>query len=170
MSEPTPQRDERDFFRVVKLSTALGLGGMAAFLYSLKQVHPDIVFRVTVGTALVFLVVAMFSWVFCGVLARGEHSGDPRVGAVPARKRFIVRWLVGFLGLATLGMLASFALSLRNVTSEGRRDVVEGTVIAIGVLAMGGFLIWKAFKFFEEQSDAELAHRREEHAEDADDH
>src|SRR4030095_1725010 len=143
---------------------------MAAFLYSLKQVHPDIVFRLTLGTALVFLVVAMFSWICCGVLARGEQSGDKRAGPVPARKRFIVRWLVGFLGLATLGMLAAFVLSLRNVTTEGRREVVEGTVIAIGVLAMGGFLIWKAFRFFEDQSEAELAQRREEHAEDADDH
>ena len=164
MSDPL-QRDERDFFRVIKFATALAMGGMAAFLYSLKQVHPDIVFRLTLGTAVIFVVTAVFSWVFCGVLAKGEQDAPTPT----ARKRFILRWMVTFLGLATLGMLVSFALSLRNVTSAGRREVIEGTVIAIGVLAMGGFLIWKAFRFFEEQSEAELARLREEHAEDSDD-
>ena len=37
MDQRKPTKDEQDFVRVVKIATALGLGLMAAFLYSLKQ-------------------------------------------------------------------------------------------------------------------------------------
>ena len=164
MNEPLPPRDERDFFFVVKFSTALGFGCMAAFLYSLKQVHPELSFRFTVGTVLVFLVVAIFSWIFCGVLARSESPG----GGPARRNRFMIRWLVWFFGLASLGTAAAFAYALKDVNSESRRDVIEGTVIAVAVLSLGGVLIWKAFKFFEEQSDAELAARGEQEEEGSD--
>jgi hypothetical protein len=165
MNELPPPEDERDFFFVVKFSTALGFGCMAAFLYSLKQVHPDLSFRFTLGTVLVFLVVAVSSWIFCGVLAKSESGGDQPV----RRNRFMLRWLVWFFGFASLGTVAAFAYALKDVNSESRRDVIEGTVIAIAVLSLGGVLIWKAFKFFEEQSDAELAARSEQDKDEGED-
>jgi hypothetical protein len=159
MNELPPQKDERDFFRVVKVSTALGVGVLAAFLYSLKRVHPDIVFKFTLGTALIFLVVGGFSWFFCGVLARaGSADGDQSAG----RRKFIVRWLLWFFGVTMLGTIAAFAYALKDVASESRRDVIEGTLIAIVVLGLGGLLIVKAFKFLEAQSEAELEQRRED--------
>jgi len=156
MNELPPPNDERDFFRVVKVSTALGMGVLAAFLYSLKRVHPDIVFKFTLGTVLIFLVVGAISWAFCGVLARAESGGE-----MAGRKRFLFRWLVWFFGLTTLGTIAAFAYALKDVGTESRRDVVEGTLIAVVVLSLGGLLIWKAFHFFEAQSEAELAQRHE---------
>ena len=158
MNEPPPPKDECDFFFVVKFSTALAFGCMAAFFYSLKQVHPDLRFRFTLGTVLVFLVVAVFSWIFCGVLAKSESTG----GQPHRRNRFMLRWLVWFFGLASLGTVAAFAYALKDVNSESRRDVIEGTVIAIAVLSLGGVLIWKAFRFFEEQSELEMENRREQ--------
>jgi hypothetical protein len=164
MNEPLPRRDERDFFRVVKISTALGMGGMAAFLYSLKQVHPDIHFRFTTGTVVIFLGVAIFSWKFCDVLAKSENAD----GQPANRRRFVVRWLVSFVGITTLATCASFAYALKNVESAMRREVIEGTLLAVVVLSLGGLLIWKAFRFFEQQSEAELAERRE-HEEESED-
>src|SRR5262245_49863694 len=93
MNEHPPPKDERDFFRVVKVSTALGMGVLAGFLYSLKRVHPDIVFKFTFGTVLIFLAISAFSWVFCDVLARAEGAG---AGGVATRKRFLFRWLLWF--------------------------------------------------------------------------
>ena len=164
MNEHLPQKDERDFFRVVKIATALGMGGMAAFLYSLKQVHPDIRFQFTAGTILIFFAVAVFSWMFCGVLAKSE-SAD---GQPANRKRFVIRWLVSFIGITTLATAASFVYALKNVEWARRREVIEGTLLAFAVLSLGGLLVWKAFRFFEQQSEAELAerHANEQDSED----
>jgi hypothetical protein len=75
----------------------------------------------------------------------------------------MVRWMVGFLGISALGTIAAFAYSLKDVSSTSRWEVVEGTLIAVAVLAMGGWLIYRAFQFFEEQSAAELEQQKREH-------
>jgi hypothetical protein len=117
-----------------------------------------LVFKFTLGTVLVFLIAGSFSWFFCEVLAKWERTaGSPTAG----RKQFVVRWLLWFFAITTLGTLAAFAYALKDVASESRRDVMEGTLIAVAVLCLGGVLIWKAFKFFEAQSEAELEQRRE---------
>jgi len=145
--------------RVVKIGTALSMGVMAAFLVSLKQVHPSIELRFGVGAIVAFLIAAVASWRFCAMLVRAESSGEPN------RNRFIVRWMIAFLGISALGTLAAFVYSLKDVSSTSRREVVEGTAIAVVVLAMGGWLIYRVFRFFEEQSAAELEQQRRDHEE-----
>jgi hypothetical protein len=161
MNEPPPNRNERDLLFIVKLSSALGLGVLAGFLYSLKEVHPGIRFEVTFGTFLIALAVAVASWFFCGIMARADAEEHPTV----ARRRFFVRWLIYFGGTCTVGTIFAFAWSLRNVSTRGKRDVIEGTVLAVLVLAAGGFLIHKAFRFFEEQDKASLDEQRREEEE-----
>jgi hypothetical protein len=151
-----PPNNERDFMRVVKIGTSLSMGMMAAFLVSLKQVHPSIELRFGFGAVAAFLIAAAASWRFCALLGRSESSGEPR------RNRFIVRWMIAFLGISALGTLVAFVYSLKDVSSQSRREVVEGTVIAGLVLALGGWLIYRAFQFFEEQSAAELEQQKRE--------
>ena len=158
MNEPPPTRNERDLLVVVKLSSALGMGALAAFLYSLKEVHPHIRFKITVGTVVIGVVTAVASWIFCGVMARADSETEPTV----ARKRFFIRWLLVFGGLAAAGTAIAFVVSLRNVSSLGRQQVIEGTVLALIVIGAGGFLIHKAFRFFEEQDKASLDAQRHE--------
>ena len=64
--------------------------------------------------------------------------------------------------------MLAFVLSLRNVSSRGRQDVLEGTVLALLVILAGGVLIHRAFRFFEEQDKASLdaQQRAEEENED----
>jgi hypothetical protein len=157
-SVPPSPKDDRDFFQIVKVGTGLAMGSMAAFLYSLKQVHPAIQLKFTLGTVVIFFLVGAFSWKFCGVLAK---SVNEREG--PEKKRFIVRWLIFFVTLSSLGTIAAFIYALKDVSGESRRDVIEGTLIAVFVLAIGGWLIYKAFRFFEEQSEIELENQRDEH-------
>src|SRR5262245_46926603 len=97
--------------RVVTIGTSLSMGVMAAFLVSLKQVHPTIEFRFGFGAIAAFLIAAVASWRFCGMLARSESPGES------SRKRFIVRWMIGFLGISALGTLAAFVYSLKDVSS-----------------------------------------------------
>ncbi|HEU0009242.1 MAG TPA: hypothetical protein VFT34_05430 [Verrucomicrobiae bacterium] len=164
MNAPPPSKNERDLLFVVKLASALGMGTLAGFLYSLKDVHPNLRLEFGAGAVLVAVATAIASWIFCGVMARADVEGRPTF----ARRRFFIRWLIFFGSASTLGTLFAFAYSLRNVSSAGRRDVVEGTVLAVVVIAAGGFLIRKAFRFFEEQDKAALEEQRR-HDEEADD-
>ncbi len=164
MNEPPPSRNERDLIRVVKLASALGMGGLAAFLYSLKEVHPHIRFEFTFGTVLIALGTAVASWIFCGVMARADIEDHPSV----ARRRFFIRWLIVFGGLSTAGTIIAFVVSLRNVSSRGQRDVLEGTLLAFLVIGAGGFLIHKAFRFFEEQDKASLDAQQRHEEDEAD--
>ena len=161
MNEPPPSKNERDLLFVVKLSSALGMGTLAGFLYSLKEVHPNLRMEFGLGAALVALATAIASWVFCGVMARADAESSPTF----ARRRFFIRWLIFFGGASTLGTAFAFGYALRNVASSSRRDVIEGTVLAVIVIAAGGFLIHKAFRFFEEQDKSTL----DEHRHDEDD-
>jgi drug/metabolite transporter (DMT)-like permease len=162
--EPPPSKNERDLLFVVKLSSALGMGALAAFLYSLKDVHPSIRFEFTAGTAIIALGVAVASWFFCGLMARADAEEHPSV----TRRKFFIRWLLFFGGFCAIGTVFAFANSLRNVSTRGRRDVIEGTVLAFLVLFLGGWLIRKAFRFFEEQDKATLdeQHREEDESDE----
>jgi len=146
--------------RVVKIGTSLSMGLMAGFLFSLKQVHPSIELRFGLGTVLAFGLVAVVSWRFCAILARADEPAET------GRKRFMVRWMIGFLGLSALGTAAAFAYALKDVSSQNRWDVIEGTLIAVVVLAVGGWIIYRVFQFFEEQSAAELEQQRRDHEND----
>jgi hypothetical protein len=164
MDPRKPTRDEQDFVRVVKLATALGMGLMAAFLFSLKQVHPAIRLEFGFGTLFAFLITGVFSWVFCGVLFRGEFGEGDSAQAAAIRKRRVARWILFFVSACSVATVGAFIYSLKDVSSESRRDVVEGTLLAVAVLSLGGFLIHKAVRFFEEQDkvNIELLNSRDE--------
>ena len=145
--------------RVVKIGTAVSMGVMAGFLVSLKQVHPSIELHFGVGTVVAFILAGAASWRFCAMLARPDSSDGTN------RNRFIVRWMITFLGISALGTLAAFAYSLKDVSARSRSEVVQGTLIAACVLAVGGWFIYRAFQFFEEQSAAELEQQKRDHEE-----
>ncbi|MBK7998753.1 MAG: hypothetical protein IPK15_08550 [Verrucomicrobia bacterium] len=163
-----PTKDERDFVQVVKFSTALGLGLMAAFLYSLKQVHPNIVLEFGFGTVLAFLVTAVFSWLFCNVLFKGEFDEGDSAQATALKKRRVTRWVIFFIVVSSLLTAGAFLYSLKDLATDSRRDVIQGAGFAVFVLSIGGFFIHKSVRFFEEQDriNMELAREREEEERD----
>ena len=59
-----PGKNEKDFFRIVSISTALAFGTMAAFLYSMKDITRDATLEFTPGTAVVFVIAAAAGWWF----------------------------------------------------------------------------------------------------------
>jgi len=164
MSAAPPGNNNRDFFRVVQFSAALGIGSMAAFLYSLKQVHPSVRLELGFGTLVAFLGAAIFSWMFCGMLAKAGTAEAPGMdrGERARQGKSLKRWMVVFTLVCGLGTIAAFAYSLKDVSAEARRDVVAGTGIACAVLAAGGWLIRRAVQFFEEDSAAQLEQPPEE--------
>jgi uncharacterized membrane protein len=167
MDPRKPTKDEQDFVRVVKVATAFGLGVMAAFLYSLKGVHPKIQLEFNFGTVLAFVITAVFSWLFCGVLFTGEFNEGDSASTAALKKRRVGRWVVFFIVVSALATAGAFLYSLKDVSAESRREVIQGAGIAAAVLIVGGILIHKTVRFFEDQDRINLEekekHDDEEH-------
>jgi uncharacterized membrane protein YjgN (DUF898 family) len=96
-------------------------------------------------------------------------ESDTPAGRDKARGRFFRRLLVVFGTVCTVGTVVAFARSLRNVGTRGQIEVLIGTVLAVLVLACGGWLIHRAMRFFDEQDRVSLQQLREREDEDAED-
>jgi hypothetical protein len=57
-------KNQRDFFRIVKIATALALGTMTAFLYSMKDISHDASLEFSAGTVISFVIAAVLGWWF----------------------------------------------------------------------------------------------------------
>ena len=57
-------KNERDLLRIITLSTALGFGALAMFLYSLKDLANDVSFVFSTGSVIAFVLGAGAGWGF----------------------------------------------------------------------------------------------------------
>ena len=70
MATKQPSSNERDFFRIVSISTALAFGALAAFLYSMKDITRDSSLEFSTGTVVVFVLAAAAGWGFWSIVRR----------------------------------------------------------------------------------------------------
>ena len=138
--------NDRDLTRVIKCSSALGLGLMAAFLYSIKQVTPELRYKISVGTGVSFAVAAALSWAFWR-LVFGKPDASEK-GLSKPRKR----WLILLSVFLTVATLAPFVYTLKGVANEKMVEIAEGTALALLALGGVGFLLWKMARFLENDS------------------
>jgi len=138
--------NDRDLTRVIKYSSALGLGLMASFLYSIKQVTPEFQYRISIGTGISFVAAAAVSWAFWRLVFGKPNDSDK--GLSKPRKR----WLMLLSVLLTVATLAPFVYALKGISNEKILEVVEGTALAVLALGGVGVLLWKAARFLENDS------------------
>jgi hypothetical protein len=138
--------NDRDLTRVIKYSSALGLGLMAAFLYSIKQVTPELRYKISIGTGISFVAAAALSWAFWR-LVFGKPDSSENALSKPRKRWFII--LSVFLTIATL---APFVYTLKGVANEKMVEIAEGTALALLALGGVGFLLWKTARFLENDS------------------
>src|SRR5205809_443853 len=138
--------NERDLTRVIKCSSALGLGLMAAFLYSIKQVTPEFRYKISIGTGVSFVAAAALSWAFWRLVFGKPNSSD--VGFSNPRKR----WFIILSVFLTVATLAPFLYTLKGVANEKMVEITEGTALAVLALGGVGFLLWKTARFLENDS------------------
>jgi len=138
--------NDRDLTRVIKCSSALGLGLMAAFLYSIKQVTPEFQYKISVGTGVSFAAAAALSWAFSRLVFGKPDSAEN--GFSNLRKRWFIILSV-FLTVATFEL---FVYTLKGVANEKIVEIAEGTALALLALGVVGFLLWKAARFLESDS------------------
>ena len=138
--------NDRDLTRVIKCSSALALGLMAAFLYSIKQVTPEFQYKISIGTGVSFAASAALSWAFWR-LVFGKPNSSENGFSKPRKRWFII--LSAFLTMATL---APFIFALKGVANEKMIEIAEGTALALLALGGVGFLLWKTARFLENDS------------------
>ena len=138
--------NDRDLTRVIKCSSALGLGLMAAFLYSIKQVTPELRYNISVGTGVSFMAAATLSWAFWRLVFGKPNSSEN--GLSKRRKR----WFIILSVFLTVATLAPFVYTLKGVANEKMVEIAEGTALALLALGGVGFLLWKTARFLENDS------------------
>ena len=150
-----PTKNDRDLGRVVKFSGALGMGVMAGFIYSIKSVHPIIRFEFSIGVVLAALLAGAGTWAFFAVIFREEKKFErviARGGAAPNRK-FLRLWILLFVVVMIVATIVTFARSLRGISDEKVRDVVEGTIGAVLFVSLFLYLLWRLLRFLERDSE-----------------
>ena len=138
--------NDRDLTRVIKYSSAMGLGLMAAFLYSIKQVTPELQYRISIGTGVSFVAAAALSWAFWRLVFGKPNSLED--GLSKPRKR----WFIILSVFLTIATLAPFVYTLKGIANEKMVEIAEGTALAVLALGGVGFLLWKAARFLEDDS------------------
>lgn len=130
-------KDERAFERLVMWTSSFSIGVLAAFLASLKQVNPTIVFKFTFLTVAAFVGGAALTPLFLRLVLHGSKK----------RRALLV------FAAAIASVVIYFAFGIENTARANRYDVMVGTVIAVAVLSFLAWVIWRLGRYLE-SSDA----------------
>ena len=122
------------FARLMQLAVSVSLGFMAAFLWSLKQINPQVRFEVSFDTFAAFLVAGGVSWFIWPTAAR-------------ARRRFLT-----FAAAVLLLTAGAFAYGVKDVSGAKLRDVAIGATLAVVALSVLGFALWLVSRFLEQDA------------------
>jgi hypothetical protein len=150
----------RDFIRLVEFSTAVSLGLMTGFLFSIKQVNPRIEFEVNSWSVVSCVVSGILIWMACHLFFRRVAEVDNSGGAPGLqRRKLLVRWVIFFSAALFLETILAVARSLRGISSDKLSEVLQGLAFAFFVLSITAFLFWKVTRFIE--SDVPPPHLRD---------
>jgi branched-subunit amino acid ABC-type transport system permease component len=128
-------KQSRDFERLITWSSALSVAVIAALLASLKQVNPSVQFRFSVGTVVGFFGAGALTVLFFRIVLHRVRN---------QRSKHLLFALAG-----VSMVLGYFAFGLREVSPEKRSDVMIGSLIAIAVLSLLGWVWWRVVRFLE---------------------
>jgi hypothetical protein len=153
--------------------SAVGLGALVAFLFSLKQVNPEVRIELNVWSFLVFGIGTAGAWFLTRAVFRvaeeAEGEEETAAGQSPA-KAAAARWSrvtrMAYLVAVLAGITAAaFYFALRDVTPAKRWDVMVGTGAAFLFVGGAMFFFWRLVRFLESQGQP-LEEEEEDHGGD----
>jgi multisubunit Na+/H+ antiporter MnhB subunit len=134
ISAPTNEsKEERAFEKLVMWTSSFSIGVLAAFLASLKQVNPTIVFKFTFETVAAFVGGAALTALFLRIVLHGSKK----------RRAPLV------FAAAIVSVLLYFCFGIENSARANRSDMMIGTAFAVAVLSFVAWVIWRLGKYFE---------------------
>jgi len=144
-SEPKPNRNS--FFRVMEWPAALSLGALVSFLFSLKQVNPEVRIEWSTGSLIALVIGTGVSWYLARLVFRiAEQPVGDRAGAAEKSRKRKMTLIVIVLAAGTVG---SLVYSLKDVSAAKRMDVIIGTGSAFIVIALALYGFWRLVQFLE---------------------
>jgi len=126
-------REERAFEKLMMWASSFSIGLLAAFLASLKQVNPTIVFKFTVLTVIGFVGGAVLTAIFLRIVLHGSKK----------RRAPLV------FAAAIVSVILYFLFGIENTSRANRSDVMVGTVCAVAVLSFVAWVIWRLGRYLE---------------------
>lgn len=132
-------KNERDFFRIASVSTALAFGAMVASVESLRRDAAGYSFQLSVGTAVAFAVGAAAGWLYWNLVAR--NAARRSTASLRAASLLLV--------LAGVG---AFLYPLRFVSPENLADILKGLALDTVALGLVGVILWRIKRFLDQDS------------------
>lgn len=132
-TEPDETKDARDFEKLVIWISTLSVALMAGLLASVKQVNPAVHFKFSLFTVIAFFAGGALTALFLRFVLAGNK-----------RRRGL---LVVVVAIACV--LGYFLFGIKKVSAENRKDVTIGTAVALAVLSIVGWLLWRVGRYFE---------------------
>jgi peptidoglycan/LPS O-acetylase OafA/YrhL len=126
-------RDERAFEKLMMWVSSFSIGLLAAFLASLKQVNPTIVFKFTFGTVAAFVAGGVLTAIFLRLVLHGSKKRRAPLVFVAA----------------IVSVVLYFFFGIKDTSRANRSDVMIGTAFAVAVLSFVAWVIWRLGKYFE---------------------
>jgi hypothetical protein len=145
MTNDNPSPD-RGLVWIVQLSSALSLGVLAALLYSVKAVNPQIQFQPSFATAVAFALAAADSFLFWHVVFQLTGEGANGLDAHNRPRKIRLGVLAASLAL---GLLVAFVYPLKDFSREKVSEIGLGAIIAVLFLSLLGLLFWQVVRFLE---------------------
>lgn len=129
---------------IAPLCAALSVGTVAAMLAAVRQINPELQVRWDLPSVGVGLVAAAAAW----WIGRGfwRLGRDELTGA--ERRRIRRRVLGGLAGLGAV-VLLDFAVAAGGLPDERRRDMVVGGFLAVAVIGVVGWTLWRLARLFD---------------------
>ena len=145
-------RSDRDLTWVVQFSSALSLGTLAGFLYSVKTVVPSVQFELSLASLVAFLLAAAASFALWHVVfqlnaAQERDANTPTDPKEGSRKL----WLKILAGLLTVALVFAFIYPLKDFSSEKAAQIAFGSFIAVLFLGVLALLFWRVVRFLESE-------------------
>ena len=134
---------------VIRIFSILSLSLMAAFLQSLKTVHPHLQFHFSAGTIWSFVLTAIGGWFLWQILFVDATSDELKEQSKKkARRAFLVLcWTTG------AWMIFQFAISMKGLAPQTAGEITEGGLLALAALSALAYLMWKITRGFNDPGD-----------------
>lgn len=147
-----------DLLKVVRLSIALGFGGLAGFIASIREVNPHVHFVFDWVVALAIGFGVYFGLLLCRTFLTSteetEQADEKR------RKGRMIK--LTFFGLLPCGaILMGLIFLVRGASTSRQLDYFVGFAGAVVFLTVLGWVLYRILGFFEQNSEDSLddAHR-----------
>ena len=137
---------ERSLVLVVHFASALSLGTLAAVIYSVKAVTPQIRFAFSIATLVAFAVAVLGSIAFWYLVFA---LSDPGSEQNALRRRARQAWFRVLATLLILGLIFGFIYPLRGFSREKVSEIGFGSGVALGFLTVLGLIFWRVVRYLE---------------------